>query len=158
MYRSRSVNRPIFVLLRAFVQDQTYFGWGTSDGVFQDEEYFRCKKGCGLFVSIEKLFPVGTIPTGSPQSAQRRGGKQGPHMESSIDPHSTHSSYCYKVGDRVVLFTKKGVAVHGTVKWVGVYRNKQEISHTAVGIETVSQAHYFTQYGIFLLIGREGED
>ena len=82
-------------------------------------------------------------------------------MESSIDPHSTHSSYRYKVEDRVVLFTKKGDPVHGTVKWVGMYSftvNKKEISHKAVGIETVSQAHYFTQYGIFLLIGREGED
>ena len=64
---------------------------------------------------------MGTVPAGSPQSAQRGGGKQGPHIGSSVDPHSTHSRYRYKVGDRVAVFTKKGVAVHGTVKWVGLY-------------------------------------
>ena len=61
-------------------------------------------------------------------------------MESSVDPHSTHSSYRYKIGDRVAVFTKKGVAVHGTVKWVGMYSftvNKIDYSHKSVGIETV---------------------
>ena len=61
-------------------------------------------------------------------------------MGSSVDPHSTHSSYRYKIRDRVAVFTKKGVAVHGTVKWVGMYSftvNKKEISHKSVGIETV---------------------
>ena len=80
---------------------------------------------------------MGTVPAGSPQSAQRRGGKQGPHMESSVD---LHSSYRYKIGDRVAVFTKKGVAVHGTVKWVGMYSftvNKIDYSHKSVGIETV---------------------
>ena len=80
---------------------------------------------------------MGTVPAGSPHPAQQRGGKQSPHMESHVDPHSR---YRYKVGDRVAVFTKEGVAVHGTVKWVGLYSftvNKKEYSHKSVGIETV---------------------
>ena len=60
-------------------------------------------------------------------------------MESSAD--SNHD-YRYKIGDRVVLFTKKGVPIHGIVKWVGIYRftiNKTDCSYKSVGIETVSK-------------------
>ena len=49
--------------------------------------------------------------------------------------------YRYKIGDRVVVFTKKGVPVHGTVKWVGMYSftvDKRETAYKSVGIETVS--------------------
>ena len=60
-------------------------------------------------------------------------------MESSVD---LLSGYRYKIGDRVVLFTKKGVPIHGTVKWVGMYTftiEKTDHSYKSVGIETVSK-------------------
>ena len=60
-------------------------------------------------------------------------------MESSADPLS---GYRYKIVDRVVLFTKKGVPIHGTVKWVGMYTftiDKTDYSYKSVGIETVSK-------------------
>ena len=43
----------------------------------------------------------------------------------------------------MVVFTKKGDGVHGTVKWVGVYRytvSRKEYSVKSVGVETVSQS------------------
>ena len=108
-------------------QDKNYLGWGSTDGTFQEQQYFTCQRNHGLFVSVEKLFPLG-------QPAGR--GRESPRLVSSLDPH-----YRYKIGDRVVVFTKKGDAVHGTVKWVGMYSltvDKKPHSFKAVAVETVS--------------------
>ena len=91
-------------------------------------------------MSIEKLSPLGT-PGASSQPAGRGGrGGQSPQLGSSVD---TQRGFRYRDGDRVVVFTQKGDAIHGTVKWVGMYSftvNKAEQSHKCVGIETVSQS------------------
>ena len=48
----------------------------------------------------------------------------------------------FKLGDRVVAFTKKGIRVHGTVRWVGRNTASQKFTVTVAGIETVSSTHY----------------
>lgn len=106
-----------------------------------------------MFVSLDKLSkypPVQTLseapPSGSrflPQSypppIRPRSGRKDP-VESSTDPERLNERR-YKKGDRVVVFNKKGVPVHGVVKWVGSYSHtvkKKQVSYNAVGIETVS--------------------
>ena len=52
----------------------------------------------------------------------------------------------FKVRERVVIFSRAGVAVHGTVKWAGKYslqdRRRKPHSVAAVGIETVGTVRY----------------
>ena len=44
----------------------------------------------------------------------------------------------FKPGDRVVAFTKKGLRVHGTVRWIGRTVASRKFTVAVVGIETVS--------------------
>ena len=52
----------------------------------------------------------------------------------------------FKVRERVVIFSRAGVAIHGTVKWAGKYslqdRRRKPHSVAAVGIETVGTVRY----------------
>ena len=106
-----------------------------------------------MFVSLDKLSkypPVHTLseppPSGSryvppsyPPPTYPRSGRKNP-VESSTDPEHL-TEHRHKIGDRVVVFNKKGIAVHGVVKWVGTHSHmvkKKQVSHKAVGIETVS--------------------
>ena len=146
----------VVIHLLGYIQDKAYFGYGTTDGIFQDDQYFRCNPDCGLFVSLEKLSkyppvdaysqapPSGTHHSQQPQSGRRHSQQQqstpqdrGSAVGSNTDPQT----YRYKIGDRVVVFTKKGDGVHGTVKWVGIHSftvNGKEHAVKTVGVETVS--------------------
>ena len=125
-------------------QDKSYLGWGTSDGLFQEHQYFRCRADCALFVSLEKLSrhpPVDSLtqppPSGQHYTPQPKDRRTSSSTESSADP----PKFIYKIGDRVVVFTKKEVPVHGVVKWVGMHSfmvEKKQKSFKCVGIETVS--------------------
>ena len=65
------------------------------------------------------------------QAVSRPGNK-----ESSVDPQLR--SPRFQKGDRVVAFNKKGIRVHGTVRWVGRSTVARKFTLTVVGIETVS--------------------
>ena len=124
------------------VQDKAYFGYGTTDGVFQDDRYFHCDPDCGLFVSLKKLSrypPVDTLSQPPPSVPHH---SQQPHSITRDREKPVDSlKYRYKIGDRVVVFNKKGNGVHGTVKWVGIHSftvDKKEHAIKAVGVETVS--------------------
>ena len=56
--------------------------------------------------------------------------------ESSVDQQLPPPRF--KPGDRVVAFNKKGIRVHGTVRWVGRNIASRKFTVTVVGIETVS--------------------
>ena len=96
-----------------------------------------------MFVSLEKLSrhpPVDSLtqppPSGQHYTPQPKDRKTSSSTESSADP----SKFIYKIGDRVVAFTKKGVPVHGVVRWVGIHSfmvEKKPKSFKFVGIETV---------------------
>ena len=137
-----------------------YLGRGTTDGTFQDHRFFLCKDNCGLFVSLEKLSPdrEGSTLTKAPPGGQAYGASNMPELEqgpkgvnshemttrskmktqdgSSVDPPPRQ----FAKGDRVKVYTKKGIAVHGTVRWVGRKTAAREFQFTVVGIETVSNA------------------
>ena len=85
--------------------------------------------------SVQSHQPDNTSPADNTRSrshlVSRPGGK-----ESCIDPPSR--PHCFEKGDRVVAFTKKGVHVRGTVRWVGRSVASQKFTITVVGIETVS--------------------
>ena len=61
----------------------------------------------------------------------RTGGK-----ETCVDPPSHPPRF--QKGDRVVAFGKKGIRVHGTVRWVGRNVASRKFTITVMGIETVS--------------------
>ena len=135
-----------------YTQDKGYLGWGSTDGTFHDERYFTCKDGNGMFVSLDKLSKhpaVGSLsqpPPSSqhsisqPQPVPRNRAKPKAVVGASADPQST-ARYKFKKDDRVVVFSKKGIAIHGAVKWVGMYNyevDKKQVAYKAVGVETVS--------------------
>jgi ubiquitin thioesterase CYLD len=124
------------------ITDKNYLGWGTSDGLFQEHQYFRCRADCAMFVSLEKLSrhpPVDSLtqppPSGQHYTPQPKDRRTSSSTETSADP----PNFIYKIGDRVVVFTKKEVPVHGVVKWVGMHSfmvEKKQKSFKCVGIET----------------------
>ena len=149
-------------------QDPQYRGKGTTDGTFRDQRYFHCEDNCGLFVALDKLSPdsQGSSLTKEPPSGKSyakvashgppQGGQSTPaantrarrqvisrheSKESSVDRHGPPR---FKPGDRVVAFNKKGIRVHGTVRWVGRNTATQKHTVTIAGIETVSSDHYST--------------
>ena len=144
-----------------FLQDPHYFGQGSTNGVFQDNQYFTCPEDNGLFVSMDRLSedPSGPQikpaaaaisaatppPTGHqhylPRSAQKDGGRRQKALSDpeagSILPPSR------KEGDRVVFFKKDGTPVSGTVRWTTPYTYQEGnkwFGFNAVWIETVSYA------------------
>ena len=124
-------------------QDKDYIGLGTSDGLFQEWQYFKCRPDCGMFVSLEKLSRPQVYSHTQPPSSGQRFTSQSKDRgtSSSVKSSSDPLKHKYTKGDRVVVFTEKGVPVHGVVKWVGMYSytiSKKQVSFKAVGIETVS--------------------
>ena len=130
-------------MLSVSFQDKNYFGYGTTDGTLQGKRYFSCIDDRGLFVALDKIFPDSspgpiTIPP------KRGANQQSSHLssqsksntsdarESSTDPQPQ-----FLIGDRVVVYNKKGAAVYGTVRWTGQIQG--EVRPFAVGIETVSK-------------------
>ena len=85
--------------------------------------------------SVQSHQPDNASPSDNTRSrshlVSRLGGK-----ESCIDPPSR--PHHFEKGDRVVAFTKKGVRVRGTVRWVGRSVASRKFTVIVVGIETVS--------------------
>ena len=148
-------------------QEKDYFGWGTSDGLFQEYQYFKCRPDCAMFISLEKLSrppPVDSLTrppaSGQHYTPQANDGRS-PHP--SVDSSADSPKFIYKKGDRVVVFTKKEVPVHGVVKWVGIHSfvvDKKQTSFKAVGIETVSTCvfHDIIVLTLSPFAGCEGEE
>lgn len=91
-----------------------------------------------MFVSLDKLLPVHTLS--KPPIYPKKETKDSVEFGTDSKPKTEHR---HKIGDRVVVFNKNEVAVHGVVKWVGSYNHtvkKKQVSYScrAVGIETVS--------------------
>ena len=127
-----------------FVQEKSYHGYGTTDGIFQCTRFFTCKDDCGLFVALDRISAVrdhGSAHTepsreGPSQHHNQKYGLRSqskPPKDSSVDAESR-----FKVGERVIVYNKKDVAIRGTVKWIGVITYGKEYRVSTVGIETVS--------------------
>ena len=154
------------LILYFTTQDPQYRGKGTTDGTFRDQRYFHCEMNCGLFVALDKLSPDSQ---GSSLTKEPRGGNSYAKVASHGPPEggqSTHAANTksrsqaisrheskgscvdrlppprFKLGDRVVAFNKKGIPVHGTVRWVGMSVASRKFTVTVAGIETVSTSHH----------------
>jgi len=101
-------------------------------------------------VSFDRLSedPTGVALTEPPPGGQRytphdgqQNGRRKPKPPPVAEPSAGPPSR-FKLGDRVVIFNKDGIAIHGTVRWTGPYgyQDEKKKYHTiaAVGIETVS--------------------
>jgi len=99
-------------------------------------------------VSFNKLSesPAGGSLTEPPLGGQRytphddqQNGQRKPKPPHAAEP-STGPPPRFKLGDRVVIFNKDGIGIHGTVRWAGKYglrdEKKKYHSFSAVGIET----------------------
>ena len=120
--------------LSVYIQDKNYFGKGTSYGKFQDETYFLCKKGSGLFVSLEKLFPYHPQDTSAaqPSSHHSMPTVEGVGQQGHTQPHSNSRHH----QDNVIEVTNVSAApatlevgssielvgnpsLHGVIMWMG---------------------------------------
>ncbi len=131
-------------LYTSHLQDSRYLGKGNSDGVFGGYNYFECDQDCGLFVSLDKLaakpphqVPHSAIPPQQPKSSTlpraALPGANPPTQGSSADKPPR-----FKINDCVVVYNKKNVPMHGTVRWVGRDIHSRTLDTNYIGIETVS--------------------
>ena len=126
--------------MNIFPQDSRYYGCGSSDGAFNKVRYFTCPDYNGLFLSlasvakqpdwltleyhpnrawipkaIEKDNNIAAVPA-------KRSTKEPPqasasqNMEAKTANIDTHP---LPHGTRVMIMTKDGKKVNGTVKWTG---------------------------------------
>ena len=61
--------------------------------------------------------------------------------DSSVDPPQQRPLN-FALGDKVVVYNKKGIAIHGTVRWVGGKTAARDFKYPVMGIETVSNILY----------------
>lgn len=129
---------------------------GSSDGSFQEYQYFECEQNCGMFVSLERILSQHPRGTPSDHQSQRQytpttanDNKQsyarvlskpqpssvGRDTGTEVDPPSSKAQSAYKVNDRVVIFDKNDIALHGVVKWTGRKRRLGDGKVIHVGIE-----------------------
>ena len=127
-----------------FVQEKSYHGYGTTDGTSQGTRYFTCKDDCGLFVALDRVSSVkdhGNTHTEPSREgpSQQHNNQYGLRSQSKLPKGSSVDAESqFKVGERVIVYNKKNVAIRGTVKWVGVLSDGKEFRVSTVGVETVS--------------------
>ena len=148
--------------MNMFPQDSRYYGCGTSDGTFNKIRYFTCPDNNGLFLSlvsvakqpdwlkleyhpnrawipeaIEKDNNIAAIPA-------KRSTKEPPqasasqNMEAKTANIDTHP---LPHGTRVIIMTKDGRKVNGTVRWAGELPLEGDDPKKKIpvyGLETVS--------------------
>ncbi len=126
------------------LQDSRYLGKGSSDGFYGGYSYFECDQDCGLFVSLDKLaakpprqVPHVSIPQ-QPKSSTLPGAN--PHIQGSC----ADKPPVFKINDRVVVYNRKNVPIHGTVRWTGRNIHTRTLNTNHIGIETVSAVFTIT--------------
>ena len=113
--------------------------------MFQDKYFFQCEENCGLFVSLNKLAPQppqgsdrGQSQTSQPRSyADTARVQQQDKLGSCVDAPNPQDPPI-TLYDRVIVYSTKSIAIHGTVRWIGNRSNTRNLCATYVGIETVS--------------------
>ena len=84
---------------------------------------------------------------GSHHAMVTRSSGQSGQPETSVDP----PGHRLKVGDSVVAYNKKNIAIHGVVRWVGRKTAARNFQFDVVGIETVSHT-LSLKFANFLLV------
>lgn len=98
---------------------------------------FQCEENCGLFVGLDKLSrdPQGSSRAKGSSSSQNVTDETSVRKSSGSNVNASPKGF--KIGDRVVVYNKKNIPVHGVVVWVGKYSGPG-VNFTMLGIETVS--------------------
>ena len=148
--------------MNTFLQDSRYYGCGTSDGTFNNIRYFSCPENNGLFLSlasvakqpdwlkleyrpkrawipeaIEKDNNIAAIPA-------KRSTKEPPQASASqnMEAKTTNiDTHPLPHGTRVMIKTKDGRKVNGTVRWAGdlpLEGDDPKMRIPVYGLETVS--------------------
>jgi hypothetical protein len=68
------------------------------------------------------------------QNQQIRGS---PEQRQKYSPTPSGHSQGFGIDSRVVFYNKKGIAVHGTVRWTGMVSLEGGVQVRGIGIETV---------------------
>ena len=111
-------------MLCSLVQELKFRGLGSSNGRYHDIRYFPCDNKCGEFVALDRLSRMKT-------EHKRKFRSLNPSQRADF---STSMTVGLPSGERVVVYNRKNIPIHGTVRWRGQHGTLGEI----VGIETVS--------------------
>ena len=103
-----------------------------------------CEENCALFVPLYRLSPVEAQQKCQQQPTDEqkhktttRSQNQAKHNDPGQHGHLPNQSHLrFKLNERVVVYNRQGIGVHGSVRWVGELVFAGEKLH-AVGIETV---------------------
>ena len=162
-------------------QDSRYYGCGTSNGTFNKVRYFTCPDNNGLFLTLASVakkpewlkleyLPKRDIPAVTEGTKKDDNNVLIPAKRSSNDPPQASASpnmeayrtYANQLphGTRVIIRTKDGRRVNGTVRWTGELPLEGEDPKKKIpvyGVETVSflMTMYLNNfYDYFLQISR----
>ena len=153
-------NNPII----HFLQDARYYGCGTSDGTFNKARYFTCPDNNGLFLSLASVAnqpawlnleyhpKKPTIPEGMQKGSNnapirtKRSTKEPSQVSASANVEEGNRGIVdtqpLPHGTRVMIMTKDGKKVNGTVRWAGELPLEGEDAMKkkipVYGVETVS--------------------
>ena len=137
--------RNIIILNQQGSYRDTFYG--TTDGIFQQKRYFTCNDGCGLFVSLDRIYPIDKMPLQSKtnpsectEPTQRDGdkptyGRATSKKVSDVDPAPASR---FQIGQRVTFYNNKGTKHFGTVGWTGRETRARKFDYVVIGIKTVS--------------------
>ena len=129
------INTPMLLLgykiimLCSLVQELKFRGLGSSNGRYHDIRYFPCDNKCGEFVALDRISRMKT-------EHKRKFRSLNPSQRADFSASMTVGLLS---GERVIVYNRKNVPIHGTVRWRGQHGTLGEI----VGIETVSCEAFF---------------
>lgn len=125
------INTPMFAIVYGITvmycilaQEQKFRGLGSSNGRYNDTRYFPCDNKCGEFVALDGL---------SRMKVEHKRKFRSLHLDQKPD-FSASMTVGLPGGERVIVYNRKSVPIHGTVRWRGRHGTLGDI----VGIETVS--------------------
>ena len=125
------INTPMFAIVYGITvmycilaQEQKFRGLGSSNGRYNDTRYFPCDNKCGEFVALDGL---------SRMKVEHKRKFRSLHLDQRSD-FLASMTVGLPGGERVIVYNRKNVPIHGTVRWRGRHGTLGDI----VGIETVS--------------------
>lgn len=119
-----AIGYGITVMYCILAQEQRFRGLGSSNGRYNDTRYFPCDNKCGEFVALDGL---------SRMKVEHKRKFRSLHLGQRSD-FLASTTVGVPSGERVIVYNRKNVPIHGMVRWRGRHGTLGDI----VGIETVS--------------------
>ena len=94
-------------------------------------------------MSLDKLAakPPHQVPHGSTRQQLKSSSSSGVNSSTHGSPIDKPPTCMFKINDRVVVYNRKNVAMHGTVRWTGRDVQTRTLDTNHIGIETVSACY-----------------